>query len=135
MTTPWQAAVAKLSGAPDAPLADDEIIIEAGEEIVVEAWPAPTAEFRQWLALQPTNAPPPGAPATGTCWQECARCRRGRCLLAQVGDIRVCAECWNRMGRPFPRQAVDPQEVELQARESMLKRGGSDRYRVRAGKT
>ena len=103
MTTPWQAAVAKLT-APEA----DEIVIGADEEIVVEAWPRPTAEFRQWLARQPKNSPPPGPPATGTCRQECARCHEGRWLLAQVGDIRVCAECWHRMGRPFPKPAPEP---------------------------
>ena len=67
----------------------------------------------------------------------CTRCRSPRLLLGHVTDQdRLCAECYRRAGEP-PAGRVSPEyvpEAERRIREQMLARGGTDRYRVLAGK-
>ena len=72
---------------------------------------------------------------TGGLLHGCDKCGTAWQLLAKVGDQMLCGDCWNRMGRPFPRTPISAEQVEQAAREAMLARGGADRYRVRAGKS
>jgi uncharacterized Fe-S cluster-containing radical SAM superfamily protein len=65
----------------------------------------------------------------------CTRCREPKLLLVRLNQDLLCAACWNWMGRPYPKHATDPTIMEVATREKMLARGGTDRYRVRAGKS
>lgn len=59
-------------------------------------------------------------------------------LFAVVDGRRLCALHWVAAGRPWPRNIAPPAEVhkaELQTRERMLARGGTDRHLVRSGKS
>lgn len=66
----------------------------------------------------------------------CTRCAAAVLLLAPVDGHRLCARCWHHAGEPFLDCVCGAaHEVETRTRETMLKRGGADRYRVLAGKT
>jgi recombinational DNA repair protein (RecF pathway) len=70
----------------------------------------------------------------------CHRCGSldDRRLYAPLRDGFVCAPCWHALGRPFPRAEAAPALVhaaELQTRERMTARGGTDRHLVRNGRT
>jgi hypothetical protein len=68
----------------------------------------------------------------------CQRCRCGRLLLAQTIFGQLCATCFGDMGEPrgvTPGDAPTLTQLEQEIRRRMLERGGSDRYRVIAGKT
>lgn len=50
----------------------------------------------------------------------------------------LCADCWHRVGCPFPRHVATAQEsheTEERTRDRMLARGGTDRHLVRSGRT
>lgn len=55
----------------------------------------------------------------------------------QVDGRRMCARCWHALGCPSPRAvptAVERTNQEIQIRERMLARGGTDRHLARSGK-
>ncbi len=54
------------------------------------------------------------------------------------GGRRLCSRCWKKAGRPFPRQPLNPaeiQEAEASTRTRMLKRGGAHAHLVHKGAT
>jgi hypothetical protein len=69
----------------------------------------------------------------------CDRCGDGRegAKYARVNGVRLCRECWERAGRPYPTERASEVErfgIETKIRERMTERGGNARYSVRAGK-
>ncbi len=72
----------------------------------------------------------------GAC-DECGSIDESR-LYGTVDAKTYCSDCWRDAGRPWPRRKATMQEtaaMEQQTRERMLKRGGTDRYRARSGKS
>ena len=65
----------------------------------------------------------------------CSDCGTPRFLLTRFRGRLICADCWRKAGSPFPRGENIDQELEGRTRAKMVQRGGTDAYRVRAGKT
>ena len=65
----------------------------------------------------------------------CTDCGAQYFLLARVGKRLLCVDCWRQAGKPTPRGEGIDHNPEQRTRARMVERGGSDRYRVRAGKT
>jgi hypothetical protein len=65
------------------------------------------------------------------------RCDRGpqlARLFARIGAEILCADCWHAAGEPWPPPGPPTAEQLAEIERRMLRRGGSDRYRVLAGK-
>jgi hypothetical protein len=68
----------------------------------------------------------------------CEACREPCHLFARIRGRLLCSDCWRLAGSPWPRSEASQKEIheaELRIRERMLKRGGEDAYRVKAGKS
>jgi hypothetical protein len=70
--------------------------------------------------------------------EPCSRCERTPKLVAHVNGKVYCGPCWRAVGCPFP-TAAENEAAQVAAMEAatvakMVKRGGADRHRAKAGK-
>ena len=71
---------------------------------------------------------------TDLLWR-CDRCPAVRHLMAWTVKGLLCSACWHALGQPAAKPATmhEVHAAEVAARDSMTRRGGTDRHLVRNG--